>query len=66
MCREGAWFELTAEVTSVDRHSKPAARFRVWKILIKYLLLSFMGEKTPDERCISISRRKKRCIGQRR
>ena len=26
MCREGAWFELTAEVTSVDRHSKPAAR----------------------------------------
>ena len=27
MCREGAWFELTVEVTSVGRHTKATARF---------------------------------------
>ena len=27
MCREGAWFELTVEVTSVGKHTKLTARF---------------------------------------
>ena len=27
MCREGAWFELTVEVTSVGKLTKPTARF---------------------------------------
>ena len=27
MCREGAWFELTVEVTSVGKRTKPTARF---------------------------------------
>ena len=40
MCREGAWFELTVEVTSVGKHTKPTARFFYAHFYFWYLIYS--------------------------